>query len=229
MCNKQSPKHPHDAVIRAWLDGEQIQYRYHSTETWRLLPAKPGVDPVPAFYKGWEYRVAPKTAKGYRRMLFKNDCDDGYHVSLCLSHEEACKPAWWEKRTNFVRWIDKEWQYEEVQAMTVIDFENSWDWREAFNFAHFSTADIAIILKADEGCNDGDPWLAVGILKDGTFFFLSAWCDYTGWDCQSGGSCETADTLDNLIRFHLSDDDRNRLGYILPPETDGAPLSVIED
>lgn len=171
MCNKQSPKHPHDAVIRAWLDGEQIQYRYHSTETWRLLPAKPGVDPVPAFYKGWEYRVAP----------------------------------------------------------TVIDFENSWDWREAFNFAHFSTADIAIILKADEGCNDGDPWLAVGILKDGTFFFLSAWCDYTGWDCQSGGSCETADTLDNLIRFHLSDDDRNRLGYILPPETDGAPLSVIED
>lgn len=61
----------------------------------------------------------------------------------------------------------------------------------------------------------------MGVLKTGEFFFLSAWCDYTGWDCQSGGSCEMAPTLADLIRWRLGDADRQRLGFILPDETDG--------
>jgi hypothetical protein len=106
---------------------------------------------------------------------------------------------------------------------TLDEMKNSYDWKEAFGFADFALDDVAAILKESEGENDGDSWLAVGVLKNGTFFFLSAWCDYTGWDCQSGGQSEIADTLDNLIRWRMGDADRARLGYALPAETDGAP------
>lgn len=41
--------------------------------------------------------------------------------------------------------------------------------------------DVIKIKHIREGENDGDPWLLVGEVKDGRWFFLSAWCDYTGW------------------------------------------------
>lgn len=110
---------------------------------------------------------------------------------------------------------------------TIEEMKESYNWKEAFGFADFSMDDVASIIKESEGENDGDSWLAVGTLKNGLFFFLSAWCDYTGWDCQAGGHSEMADTLDNLIRWRMSDADRERLGYTLPPETDGAPLPVL--
>lgn len=108
--------------------------------------------------------------------------------------------------------------------MSNIEMLKDYDWQEAFNFAAFDVTEVAEIIKAEEGQNAGDSWLAVGRLKNGLFFFLSAWCDYTGWGCQDGGSSETADTLENLIRWRMGDEDRARLGYALPPETDGAPL-----
>jgi hypothetical protein len=108
------------------------------------------------------------------------------------------------------------------------EMKADYDWQQAFGFATFSLDDVAEVIKADEGQNDGDSWLAVGRLNDGRHFFLSAWCDYTGWDCQSGGGAEVADTLDNLIRWRMGDEDRARLGYALPPETDGAPLPVVD-
>lgn len=102
-----------------------------------------------------------------------------------------------------------------------------YDWKEAFGFCFFSTDDIDSIITKDEGQNDGDPWLAVGTLKSGGYFFLTAWCDYTGWDCQAGGHSEEAPTLEHLIRFCMGDEDRQRLGYTLPPETAGAPLPLV--
>lgn len=38
------------------------------------------------------------------------------------------------------------------------------------------------VVASSEGENDGQPWIALFKLKNGTFAFLSAWCDYTGWD-----------------------------------------------
>lgn len=112
---------------------------------------------------------------------------------------------------------------------TVEQILSEYNWIEAFRYADFDANEVASIIKWDEGENDGDSWLAVGTLKNGLFFFLSAWCDYTGWDCQSGGSSETADTLDNLIRWRMGDYDRQRLGFVLPDETDGAPLPLIAE
>jgi hypothetical protein len=110
---------------------------------------------------------------------------------------------------------------------TIQEMMNSYDWREAFTYADFAIDDVATILAESEGENDGDSWLAVGILKDGRYFLLTAWCDYTGWDCQAGGESYTSGTLDDLIRWSMTDDNRTRLGYTLPPETDGAPLPII--
>jgi hypothetical protein len=42
--------------------------------------------------------------------------------------------------------------------------------------------DIIEILGIHEGKHDEDPWRIYGKLKDNRYFYLEAWCDYTGWD-----------------------------------------------
>jgi hypothetical protein len=111
--------------------------------------------------------------------------------------------------------------------MNIDEMIADYDWREAFHFAQtirtatecvsepFSIEDVSEILKFDNGTNDEESWVMVGKLKDGRFFFLDAWCDYTGWDCQSGGDAQVANSLENLTRFGMDEKARERLGYVL--------------
>lgn len=46
----------------------------------------------------------------------------------------------------------------------------------------FSRKDVCHLEYVFEGKNDGPDWIAIGHLKDGRWFRLSAGCDYTGWD-----------------------------------------------
>ena len=46
----------------------------------------------------------------------------------------------------------------------------------------FSRSDVEEVIHCVEGENDVNDWIVVGKLRDGRFFALSAWCDYTGWD-----------------------------------------------
>lgn len=71
----------------------------------------------------------------------------------------------------------------------------SYDWEEAFKYASpqaavptkkydlspFKREDVEVISGLVEGENDGESWIIYGKLKDGRWFFLAAWCDYTGW------------------------------------------------
>ncbi len=93
---------------------------------------------------------------------------------------------------------------------------NNYDWREAFSFAPFSIEDVEEVLYAEEGWNDGDPWTGVFKLKDGRFGYVDAWCDYTGWDCQSGGDGAIRDSFEDLQRWELTSKIRRRLGIELP-------------
>jgi hypothetical protein len=43
-------------------------------------------------------------------------------------------------------------------------------------------ADVAEIIAAVNGENDGYDWVGVFKLKDGRFLLASGGCDYTGWD-----------------------------------------------
>lgn len=122
--------------------------------------------------------------------------------------------------------------------MTTPDLLNDYDWILAFQYAgdfesdhtHWgeksvsacieTSTDTSPVLRRDvtrivasaEGENDGPNWLIVVELRDGRFAFLSAGCDYTGWDCQAGGHCIVDTDLQHLIRFGLGEEDRSRLG-----------------
>jgi len=102
---------------------------------------------------------------------------------------------------------------------------DSYDWEEAFKYsdnlapvldddadqAPFSREDVAEIIAIEDGENDGPPWIGLFRLHDGRYAFLSAGCDYTGWDCQAGGGSAVANDLQKLIRFGMGDYERERL------------------
>jgi len=102
--------------------------------------------------------------------------------------------------------------------MELQEMKDSYDWREAFVYADhirvaynckpdgFSMDDVAEITAASEGENDGPSWLMCGRLNDGRWFYLSAGCDYTGWDCQAGGDAQVADTLSNLKQYAMDNE-----------------------
>jgi hypothetical protein len=62
----------------------------------------------------------------------------------------------------------------------------------SYNEDIYKLEDIANIHAEVPGHNDEDSWYWVLELKDGRFVLTSAWCDYTGWDCQSEGDSQAA-------------------------------------
>lgn len=106
---------------------------------------------------------------------------------------------------------------------------NDYNWKEAFGFAEdFSIDDVETVLLESEGQNDGDSWLSFGRLKDGRYYFLTAWCDYTGWDCRSGGDSYTSLNKDEVINLGMSDRERDRLALPHPPVPEHVPISDID-
>jgi hypothetical protein len=86
-----------------------------------------------------------------------------------------------------------------------------YDWREALYYAPFRLQDVAEVIAAVDGANDEDNWTAVVRLHNGLYGYVTAGCDYTGWDCQAGGHGDTRPTLDAVLRELCTDDDRQRL------------------
>lgn len=118
---------------------------------------------------------------------------------------------------------------------------DTWDWQAIFGFIEsdgvrqvlsdgtssapekslvFTRDDVVEITAMVEGENDGPSWIGVFKLANGRYAFAEGGCDYTGWDCQASGGATIADTLDDLVRWVLSDDDRQRLGDALFPVSD---------
>ena len=119
---------------------------------------------------------------------------------------------------------------------------NTYDWASAFEYAGeqgeycthgepnlrsahptgevaltpFGREDVVEIRHIEEGENDGPDWVCVGRLSDGRWFALVAGCDYTGWDCQAGGGAAMAAAYEEVVRFGLSTEERQRLGVTLP-------------
>jgi hypothetical protein len=101
---------------------------------------------------------------------------------------------------------------------------NDYDWEAVFNYANpdpadhndtvskkpFSREDVEEVYGISDGYNDGDDWIAYGKLTDGRYFFISAWCDYTGWGCQEGGRSYVGSTLDK-VRLIITSEDWSRM------------------
>jgi hypothetical protein len=97
------------------------------------------------------------------------------------------------------------------ESQDLSKFVEDYNWREAFNFStHGGITDVMRIVAMDDGENDGPNWIGVFEMKNGTFVFLSAGCDYTGWDCRAGGRSEVYKTEKAAIQG-LGDDERYRL------------------
>lgn len=87
--------------------------------------------------------------------------------------------------------------------------------QEKISLAAFGRPDVADIVWIEDGDNDGPDWLIGGTLKDGRWFFIAAGCDYTGWDCQSGGNAYVGSSREAIERFAMGESDRERLGVAL--------------
>jgi hypothetical protein len=61
-----------------------------------------------------------------------------------------------------------------------------------YNQDVFTLEDITNLHALVPGHNDEYHWFWVIELRDGRFLLTEAWCDYTGWDCQSGGQTQVA-------------------------------------
>lgn len=68
------------------------------------------------------------------------------------------------------------------------------DWHDEFNVKSFNELNEKILdFKClYEGANDGESWIwRISLsLSYRQSFLVIGWCDYTGWDCKSGGRIE---------------------------------------
>jgi hypothetical protein len=76
--------------------------------------------------------------------------------------------------------------------------------------------DVAEIIAAVNGENDGDEWVGVFRMNDGRFLAAVGSCDYTGWDCQAGNTLTVAASLEVLIKTGLTPEQCKRLGIDHP-------------
>lgn len=53
------------------------------------------------------------------------------------------------------------------------------------------------------GENDGDSWYSCGQLTNGNYFFYSASCDYTGFDCQGGMNLWVSSSWETLVHHGM--------------------------
>lgn len=63
-----------------------------------------------------------------------------------------------------------------------------------FNEFPFTFGDVVRVHAIFEGERDGEAWRWVIELKDHSFYYVWGWCDFTGWDCQSGARVEKAES-----------------------------------
>ncbi len=59
-----------------------------------------------------------------------------------------------------------------------------------------------------EGDNDGDEWKALGLLDNGNYFFYTAACDYTGFDCQGWMRLWVSSSLETLKEHAMTAEER---------------------
>lgn len=75
----------------------------------------------------------------------------------------------------------------------------------------YKRSDVAEIIAIEDGDRDGPQWIGVFKMRDGRYLFVEAGCDYTGWDCQSGGTGWMSPTLEECVWHGMNDSARDRL------------------
>lgn len=81
-----------------------------------------------------------------------------------------------------------------------------------------------------EGHNDEEPWHCLCKLDNGYYAFYSAWCDYTGFDCQGGMKLIISKNSDKLFNEGLTQSQRDKCladkAAPAPPKTKEYPTPL---
>lgn len=80
--------------------------------------------------------------------------------------------------------------------------------------------DIDHLIYYQTGQRDGAPWEALGMFKNGFYFFLYAWCDFTGFGCQDGKSIYVSRDLQQIQNHAIDYNQRARAGIVEKVEKD---------
>lgn len=105
---------------------------------------------------------------------------------------------------------NSDWHYAFTEANA--DIRRAHPTRSEPELDPIDISDIDKVVAYVEGENDGPNWLVVGVANDGRWFMMSAGCDYTGWDCQAGGTLTVAHGPIELMAWGMTNDDKQRLG-----------------
>lgn len=83
----------------------------------------------------------------------------------------------------------------ETSLKELKDLVGNYDFVEVFKYAvnpesvdgvasreTFVLDEVKKVIASANGNNDGPNWLILGQLRDKRYFFISAGCDYSGWD-----------------------------------------------
>jgi hypothetical protein len=125
---------------------------------------------------------------------------------------------------------------------------NDYDWKEAFKCACYGGAshvlfledslrdikieDVDEIFFMEPGMNDDKNWELCGKAGD-IYFFISAGCDYTGWDCRSWGDAVWSHSFLELVELGLTKELRRNWADVLFnrlfPEMQSAPREIKGD
>ena len=71
---------------------------------------------------------------------------------------------------------------------------------------------ISKYIWGEEGENDFVDWILLCKLNNGKYAYYTAWCDYTGFDCQGGMKLYISSKLKTLVKMAM--DDKNRTKYL---------------
>jgi len=93
--------HKHAALIKAWADGAEIQYRNSIREVWRDVSGNP------AWCTMAEYRIKPKTIK-YRLALVEGVRSDWVNAAMNGTEEYRIQNS-----SSFIKWLG-DWQVVEI-------------------------------------------------------------------------------------------------------------------
>lgn len=107
--------------------------------------------------------------------------------------------------------VDYSWE----QAFLYVNDPNRVPPGAGIDNSGFTREDVALIAWMEEGDNDGPNWIVGGQLHDARWFFLSAGCDFTGWDCQAWGESWVGSSRWAIERFGMGDEDRRRLNVVI--------------
>lgn len=110
--------------------------------------------------------------------------------------------------------LEKSYLYNDDTAV----YDGDSDFGYALAEAGVDPKEIEEVVRYHEGERDYEPWFIVMRMSDGQWCHVTAWCDYTGWDCRAGGEAFYASSEAELVRTKLTQEARRCLGYEERPE-----------